>query len=181
MAIVRPDVKQRLVQGETHVIPLQEHWGTRGHQAHLDVTQHTDPDVTIAIDLEMSMDGGRTWTYGGGWTLAGGDHSVDKNGDPIIYHNTTWGIEHAAASPCLRRLVRGYVHILPTRSPYVAQIQIPGAPCLQGPGGDKHWKASVARDVRYVAPGAEPLAVHTRVHVAGVKTPSVDKSLIPVD
>lgn len=74
MKTVRHDVKHALEEG-THVVPEQEHRHMRGHQVHLDITEHTDPNVVIAVDFEVSIDGGKTWTYGGGFTRAG--YNVD--------------------------------------------------------------------------------------------------------
>lgn len=178
--VVGHQAKHSLTQGAVHTLPIQEHWGCQGHQALLDITEHTDPDVTISVDFEMSTDGGKTWVYGGGWTLAGGDHTVDKNGEPTTYVNTTWGHAlEANGEPPARRLVRGVVHILPTRPAHLAGVTIPGAPGVHAFG--QRWAPQALARGEHLRVVGTPRQVRTRVHVAGIRQVHLDKSLIPHD
>lgn len=110
MAIIPLGVRHTLTHG-THEIPLQEHWGTRGHQAHLLVAEHTDPNTVISVEFEVSTDGGKTWSKGGGFTSRGGDH-LDKDGQPLRYVTAHFGHEPDMRRPAAsRRLVRGTVTV----------------------------------------------------------------------
>lgn len=102
--------KQRLEPGFTYVIPEEEHRHTRGHQAHLDVTEHLDPGVTIKVDFEVSTDDGLTWQYGGGFTREGGP-AEDKHG-AMPWATVHFGHEtHGQIPPAQRRRVRGTIQV----------------------------------------------------------------------
>lgn len=110
MKTVRHDVKTHLDEG-THSVPEQEHLHMRGHQVHLDISEHTDPNVIVRYDSEVSIDGGKTWTYGGGFTRAGGP-SIDTQGRPLRYATVVFGHEpHPSRPPAARRLVRATLSV----------------------------------------------------------------------
>ncbi len=103
--------RHRLEPDIVHELPEQTHEHTRGHQVHLDITEHTDPAVLVKVDCEVSTDGGKTWTYGGGFTREGGP-AVDGHGEPAKYTVVAFGHEpdprHKAA---VQRLVRTSVTV----------------------------------------------------------------------
>ena len=102
----------RLEPDVVHELPEQEHRDTRGHQVHLDVTEHTDPNVLVKVDCEVSTDGGKTWAYGGGFTRAGGP-AVDKYGEPMQYAVVAFGHEpDPRHKPATHRLVRTTVTVV---------------------------------------------------------------------
>jgi hypothetical protein len=162
--------KQRLEQGERHEISPRVHRDARGFQAHFDITEHTDPGVTLALDFFESTDQGQTWRYSGGQTLEGGRHTIDKNGDAVTYVHFVCA--HAQAP---QRLVRGLIHVLPTRPPFIAGIRVPGAPAVTAFG--QAWKPTLERDYLHV--DGEPLSVPTRIHLFPTPTGQLVKGRIP--
>lgn len=102
-----------------HLIPEQEHRGMRGHQVHLDISQHTNPNETMYVVFEVSTDGGKTWVDGGGFTCQGGVH-LGKDGQPLTEATAVFGHEPDPRQPaCPHRLVRGTLRVdgtdIPTR------------------------------------------------------------------
>ncbi len=104
------------------MIPVEAHCDTRGHVAHLDITEHLDPQTLIRVAFEVSTDGGSTWTDGGSFTKQGG-LSLAKDGETpethcvaIFWHEPTprhrdqrgqW----VGSDPAPHRLIRGTVKI----------------------------------------------------------------------
>lgn len=122
--IVHHARKHRLEPGTAHDVPEQEHRQTRGHQVHLDISEHTDPDTMIRYDSEVSTDGGLTWTYGGGFTQQGGP-PLDKHGQPMTYCVVTFGHEpHPQQPPAAHRLVRGTITIV--GAPVATRVHVVG-------------------------------------------------------
>lgn len=98
--------------GVKHTHSAQQHTNTRGHQAHLDITEHLDPNTTIKVDFEVSTDNGVTWEYGGGFTSVGGVQH-EKNGDVMKHCVVVFGHEPSPeVAPAAFRLVRGSVEVL---------------------------------------------------------------------
>ena len=104
-----------------HQIPSQTHVQTRGHQAHLDVREHTDPNVLITVAFEVSTNSG-PWEPGGGFTSRGEPNLRDKNGDPVRYAIAHFGHEPTpryrdhrgewvGSDPAAHRLVRGSMKV----------------------------------------------------------------------
>lgn len=196
---VRQDKKQLLQHNERHIIPMQTQRNTKGHQMHLDISEHKDPNTTILIQFEASLDSGRTWLDAGAYTLRGGHHEIDKNGNLVIYTVTAWGTN---SDPIEHKLMRGWVTILSTdplswdnhqmRVP--ASLFDPGTPArLSGTYNEQDEldlntaERTVLVNIPHPAPGiakifsARPSTpVNTRVHLIGTKH-GLDKSLIPAD
>jgi hypothetical protein len=183
--IVSHTHKQQLENRVIHEIPIQRHDQTRGHQVHLDITDHHDPSVTIAVDFEISTNGGQTWSYGGGFTKAGGD-TVDKNGDKMSHISVNFGHEPTpkqidasgqviGKDPAPSRLVRGSLFVLPSLTAHVAGIVIPGAPTVLVAAG--YRKTSFLNDYAR----SKSISVTTRIHVAGTSGSHFDPTLVPSD
>ena len=51
--------------------------------ASLHITQHSDPGITLAVSIEISLDNGVTWQVMGGFTRNGGPVPIDQYGNPI--------------------------------------------------------------------------------------------------
>lgn len=165
--IVGHQRKQRLTPGERHHAPEQQHRHMRGHQAHLDVTEHTDPSVLIRVDFEVSTDGGKTWTYGGGFTRRGGNpkrsataeaFELDAQGQPVYEP----GIPLDKYGQPARYVMCHFGHDLPHPDPTI------------------HREPADTRLVRSRVT-VEGGSVMTRLHVVGTPGASHDKSLIPED
>lgn len=151
--VIRHDMKQHVPEGR-HILPQQEHHHTRGHQAHLDVTEHTDPNVLITVDFEVSTDHGATWQYGGGFTMRGG--TVDAEGKPIA------GIPLDKYGEPMTYCLTHFGHELPHHDPR------------------HHREPAVHRLVKGTMT-IEGGHVQTRLHVIGTPGAHHDKSLIPTD
>lgn len=197
--VIRHDRKQLLRHGEKHLISMQTQRNTRGHQFHLDITEHKDPNTTIHVFLEASFDKGRTWLHAGEYTLAGGHHEIDKNEVNVTHTVTVWGTHD---EPVEHKLMRGTVTILPTNpaSWDNHQMRVPASLMdlktpmrLAGTYADYEELdlnakgRSVMVNIPHPAPGVARMfstrpstPVNTRASLVGVKY-GLDKSLIPTD
>ena len=105
-------MRQAFTEG-IHEIPAVTHEHARGFQVHVDVREHKNPAVTIAVDFQVSTDDGATWSYGGGLTTKGNpaENPKDKNGAPMRYTAVHFGLTSAASAPAPKRLVKGTLTI----------------------------------------------------------------------
>jgi len=197
---IRHDRKQLLGHNEKHIIPMQVQRYTRGHQMHLDITEHKDPNTTIHVLLEASLDNGKTWLHAGEMTLRGGHYEIDKNGLPVTYSASAWGThEH----PVDHKLMRGTVSVLPTDpstwdshqmrvSASLLDNETPQR--LRGTYSDdmplelNSLERTVMVDIPHPAPGIAKMfstrpstPVNTRIHLVGIKSHQLNTSLIPTD
>lgn len=132
--VIKHGEKHHLEPATKHTISQQVHEHTRGHEAHLDITEHTDPDTIIEVEFEVSTDQGRTWQKGGGFTQKGGP-VLDKEGNPLTHVYVHFGHEPTprhkdhrgmwvGSDPAPHRLVRGTVKV--NGKPVTTSLKVAG-------------------------------------------------------
>jgi hypothetical protein len=167
MAMLTYGARHHLEVGSRHDLPVQEHRHTRGHQVHVDISEHTDPNVTIRYHSEVSTDGGETWSYGGGFTVIGERRTATSP----TYSYAVFGHEPhprmrlpngkwVGADPAAHRLVRGSVHLERT--------------------DPKLWESAIHPGVASVFTQRPlPSGLTTSVHVSGTQTADLDHESAP--